>query len=73
MKLKAKGDMFAEVALGHAFRSMDDFALVLYRLASEAQKIARDARNSEGVMCVASVIADELRERADRTGQGMTL
>lgn len=55
---------------GYRFRSMDDFALVLYRLASEAQKIARDVRNSEGVICAASILADELRERADRTGEG---
>jgi len=61
------------IVTGHSFRSMDDFALVLYRLASQAQKIARDVRNSEGVLCAASVLADELRERADRTGEGMTL
>ena len=69
MKSEAK----KKIACGHAFRSMDDFALVLYRLASEAQKISRDVRNFEGVMCAASVIADELRERADRTGEGTAL
>jgi len=69
MKSKAKNN----IVCGHRFRSMDDFALVLYRLAAEAQKISRDVRNSEGVMCAASVISDELRERANRTGEGMTL
>ena len=73
MKPKAKDNISVGVVRGHAFRSMDDFALVLYRLASEAQKMSQDVRNSEGVMCAASVIADELRERADRTGEGTTL
>jgi len=71
-KIKGKKANISSV-VGCHFRSMDDFALVLYRLSSEAQRIANDVRNSEGIMCAASVLANELRERADRTGEGKEL